>query len=102
MRLIDSTPHVRTTSAAPDATRPAPRLVACWEEPHWLSTVVAATVIGRPAAIHAVRAVLNDCSPDIGTQPPTTCSTSAGSVPARPTQAFRKAPRRSAGGEVGG
>ena len=32
------------------------KLVACWDEPHWLSTVVAATEIGRPAVSHAVRA----------------------------------------------
>src|SRR5205823_6519364 len=97
IRLIDSTPHVSTTSAAPDATSPAPRLVACWDDPHWLSTVVAATVIGSPAASHAVRAMLNDCSPDIVTQPPMTWSTSAGSIPARSTQAFCTAPSRSAG-----
>src|SRR5690349_12651464 len=95
MRLIDSTPHVSTTSAAPDATSPAPRLVACCEDPHWLSTVVAATVIGRPAASQAVRAMLKDCSPDIVTHPPTTWSTSAGSMPARSTHAFWTAPNRS-------
>src|SRR5438270_4526923 len=96
-RLIDSTPQAMATSTAPAATRLAARLVACWLEPHWLSTVVAATVRGRPAASQAVRAMLKDCSPDIVTHPPTTWSTSVGSIPARSTQAFCTAPNRSAG-----
>ena len=61
----------------PRRSRPAlaARLVACWHEPHWLSTVVAAAVNGRPAVSHAVRAMLNDCSPTWLTQPPTTWPT---------------------------
>ena len=86
-----------TTSAAPEAMRPAPRLVACCDEPHWLSTVVAATVSGSPAVSHAVRAMLKDCSPTWVTQPPTTWSTSAGSMPDRSMRAFWTAPSRSAG-----
>ena len=42
---------------------PAATLVACWLDPHWLSIVVAAAVWGRPAASHAVRVMLKDCSP---------------------------------------
>src|SRR5688572_2353752 len=88
IRLIDSTPQEITTSAAPEAMSAAPTLVACCEEPHWLSTVVAATDRGRPAVSHAVRAMLNDCSPTWVTQPPTIWSTPAGSMPDRSMSAF--------------
>ena len=37
--------------------------VACCDEPHWLSTVVAAAEIGRPAASQAVRVMLKACMP---------------------------------------
>src|SRR5437879_7224729 len=100
IRLIDSTPQEMTMSAAPEAMRPAPRLVACCDEPHWLSTVVAATVSGNPEVSHAVRAMLNVCSPTWVTQPPTIWSTSAGSMPDRSTTAFCTAPSRSAGWRV--
>src|SRR5881392_1228238 len=96
-RLIDSTPHVTTTSAAPPATNELARLVACWDEPHCESTVVAATVRGSPAVSHEVRAMLNDCSPTWDTHPPTTCSTWAGSVPDRSTTACWTAPSSSDG-----
>jgi hypothetical protein len=48
---------------------PAPSEVACWLEPHWLSIVVCGTSKGSPCESHAVRAMLNDCSPTWETQP---------------------------------
>src|SRR5260370_38270305 len=83
-RLMTSTPHEIAASTTPDATRLAAKLVACWLDPHWLSTVVPATLIGSPADSHAVREMLNDCSPAWGTHPPAPCPASAGAVPARP------------------
>src|SRR4051794_24206829 len=100
MRLIASTPQARTTSAAPPATSEEARLVACWDEPHWLSTVVAAVVRGRPAVSQAVRAMLKDCLPTCDTHPPTTWSTAAGSIPERSMAAAWTAPSNSAGGMV--
>jgi hypothetical protein len=70
---------------------------ACWLDPHWASTVVAATVRGRPAESQAVRAMLNDCSPAAVTHPPTIWSTLAGSMPLRSSRAFWTWPSRSAG-----
>ena len=80
-RLITSTPQARATSTTPAPTSAVARSVACWLLPHWVSTVVAAIVSGRPAASHAVRPMLNACSPTWLTQPPTTWSISAGSMP---------------------
>jgi hypothetical protein len=71
-RDIDSTPQESATSTTPARTSVAARFVACCDEPHWESTVVAATVIGRPALSQAVRAMLKVCSPTWLTQPPTT------------------------------
>lgn len=48
-RLIDSTPQATTMSYAPDRTPWAAKCTACWDEPHWRSTVVAGTVSGKPA-----------------------------------------------------
>ena len=42
-RLIASTPQAMPMSIAPAMTRLATKLLACWPEPHWQSTVVAAT-----------------------------------------------------------
>ena len=42
-RLMTSTPQATATSTTPAPTRPVARLVACCDEPHWVSTVVAAT-----------------------------------------------------------
>src|SRR5437879_2055089 len=56
MRLIDSTPHDSTTSAAPEPMSAAPRFVACCDDPHWLSTVVAATDSGMLASLGVVLA----------------------------------------------
>ncbi len=78
-----STPQAMPTSTAPAATSPATMWLACWEEPHWQSTVVAAVSNGRPAPSQAFRVTFEACSPAWVTQPPTTCSTSAGSTPAR-------------------
>jgi hypothetical protein len=97
MRVIISTPHARTRSSMPAPTRPAASDVACCEEPHWLSTVVAATSIGKPCEIHAVRAMLKACSLTCDTQPPMICPISLGSTPARSTAALCTAPSRSAG-----
>jgi hypothetical protein len=97
MRLIDSTPQAMATSVTPDPTSAVARFVACCDEPHCVSTVVAAVERGSPAASHAVRATLKACSPTWLTQPPTTWPTWAGSMPLRSTTAFWTRPRRSAG-----
>src|ERR687891_62869 len=39
-----STPPPITASWTPEATSAAPKLTACWAEPHWRSTVVAGGV----------------------------------------------------------
>ena len=88
MRLITSTPQARATSTTPLPTSAVARLVACWLLPHCVSTVVAAVVRGRPALSQAVRVMLNACSPTWLTQPPTTWSISAGSMPVRSMMAF--------------
>ena len=80
-RLITSTPQARATSTTPAPTSAVARLVACWLEPHCVSTVVAAVDSGRPAASHAVRVTLKLCSPTWLTQPPTTWSIAPGSMP---------------------
>ena len=46
-RLIASTPHARATSTTPAPTSDVARLVACCDDPHWVSTVVAATDSGQ-------------------------------------------------------
>jgi hypothetical protein len=97
MRLIDSTPHADGHVDDAAATSAVARLVACCDEPHWVSTVVAATVSGSPAVSQAVRATLKLCSPTWLTQPPTTWPTSAGSMPVRSTSSAWTAPSRSAG-----
>src|SRR5262245_11920687 len=79
--LIDSTPQATSPSTTPEPTRLVARLVAGCEDPHWLSTVVAGASMGSPAVSHAVRATLKACMPTWLTQPPTTCSTSLGSMP---------------------
>jgi hypothetical protein len=92
--LITSTPQATATSTTPDATSEVAKLVACWEDPHWLSTVVAAAEMGRPASSQAVRATLKACMPTWLTQPPTTCSTSLGSMPERSISSFCTAASR--------
>ena len=49
-RLITSTPPARAESTAPLPTRAVARLVACCDEPHWVSTVVLATDEREPGA----------------------------------------------------
>ncbi len=92
-----STPQATATSTTPEATSAVATPVACWEEPHWVSTVVAAVSRGRPAASQAVRPMLNACSPIWLTQPDTSCSTAAGSIPDRSITASWAAPSVSAG-----
>ena len=49
-RLIDSSPAATTMSYAPAITPWAAKAMACWLLPHCLSTVVAGTDPGYPAA----------------------------------------------------
>src|ERR1700693_719404 len=86
IRVIDSTPAAMARSTVPELMRLAARLAACWLDPHWVSTVVAAVDRGRPAASQAVRATLKDCSPTCDTQPATSCCTAPGSTPVRATR----------------
>ena len=60
------------------------------DEPHWRSTVVPGTVSGKPAASTALRAMLTPCSPTCMTQPITTSSTRAGSMPVRSISALER------------
>ncbi len=82
-RDIISTPQAMPVSITPAWIRPATRCVDCWADEHWASMVVPAVCWGRPARSHARRTRALDCSPACVTQPPMTCSTSAGSTPAR-------------------
>src|SRR3954447_7743883 len=75
----------------------ATKCAACCEEPHCRSTVVAGTVQGKPAATHALRVTLVDCSPACVTQPPTTSSIWAASTPVRSSSALSACPSRSVG-----
>ncbi len=93
-RLIASTPQPIPTSIVPPATSAATMWFACWEEPHWQSTVVAAVENGRPIASHAVRAMLKPCSPDWVTQPPTTCSTASAGMSVRFSSSRYASPSR--------
>ena len=86
-RLIASTPQAMPALMASAAMRPATRCAACCAEPHWASRVRQPVWYGRPACSHEVRVMLLDCSPAWVTQPPATCSTSAGSMPARSSSA---------------
>ena len=99
-RLMTSTPHAIAMSTTPEPMSELARPVACCDEPHCVSIVVAAVVSGRPAANHAVRVMLNACSPTWLTQPPTTCSTSAGSMPVRSRIPFCTMPSNSPGCKV--
>ncbi len=98
--LIISIPQLRALSTTPPLISAVARLVACWDDPHWASTVVAATSMGSPAESHAVRAMLKVWGPTWPTQPPITWPTSAGSMPLRSTAASCTAPSRSAGCRV--
>src|SRR5205823_13683507 len=56
--LIDSTPQAMAMSYRPAITLAATKCTACWDEPHWRSTLVAGTRHGSPAATHALRVTL--------------------------------------------
>ena len=53
--LIDSTPPATATSYWPESSPAAAKCTACWDEPHWRSTVVPGTDSGQPAASTAIR-----------------------------------------------
>ena len=65
-----STPQAMPTSMASAAIRLAMKWLACWAEPHWQSTVVAADSYGSPALSQALRVTFEACSPAWVTQPP--------------------------------
>ena len=92
-----STPLPMTVSWTPAAISAAPKLYACWAEPHWRSTVVAGVSIGSPACSQALRPTLNICSPYCCTQPAMTSSTSEASIPARSMTSVKHLPRSSLG-----
>jgi hypothetical protein len=96
IRLMISTPHAMATSTTPEPTSDVARLVACWLEPHCVSTVVLAVERqpGRqPRGAGDVEALLADLAhaatdhlADLG-----------GSMPGRSTTADCTAASRSAG-----
>ena len=92
-----STPAAITTSMVPDITAWAANCRACWDEPHWRSTLVAGTLSGSLEARTALRATLVDCSPTCMTQPMTTSSMAAGSIDVRSTRSFSTTAARSVG-----
>src|ERR1700722_10960865 len=59
--------------------------IACCPDPHLRSIVVDGVLVGYPAASHACRPRGEDCSPAWLTQPTSTSSTAAGSMPLRST-----------------
>ena len=95
MRDIDSTPAATTTSWWPAWIAAAALSAACIEEPHWRSTVVAATVSGQPATSTATRPTFSACSPIWVTQPICTSSISPGSRSRRATRPFSTPAARS-------
>ncbi len=87
-RLIASTPQAIPTPIASAAMSPATRCAACCAEPHWASSVRQPASYGSPAWSQAVLVTLLDCSPAWVTQPPATCSTAVGAIPARSSRAI--------------
>ena len=81
----------------PHITACAAKCTACCDEPHCRSTVVPGTSSGSPAASQQVRAMSPACGPIVSTQPKTTSSTAAGSMPVRSTSALIECAPRSAG-----
>ena len=69
-------------------TPAAAKCTACWDEPHWRSTVTPGTDSGQPAPSTALRAMSKVCSPTWLTQPQITSSTTAGSIPVRSASAL--------------
>src|SRR5450759_4022592 len=96
-RLMTSTPPATATSYCPEITPAAAKCAACWEEPHWRSSVVPGTASGQPAASTALRPTLAACSPVWLTTPQITSSTRAGSIPVRSTSAVSTWAERSTG-----
>jgi hypothetical protein len=93
-----STPAAITTSCMPDITACAAKCSACCDDPHWRSMEVPGTDSGsKRDASTALRATLVDCSPTWLTQPSSTSSTAAGSMPVRSTSASSTSAARSAG-----
>ena len=78
----------------PPRRAPRPGWWPAADDPHCVSTVVAGVPSGSPAASHAVRVTLKLCSPTWLTHPPTTCPTSAGSMPVRATSSLWTRPSR--------
>ena len=72
----------------------AAKCTACWEEPHCRSTVTPVTLSGQPAPSTAFRAMSKVCSPTWLTQPHTTSSTTAGSIPDRLGQGLQHVGRQ--------
>ena len=70
IRLITSTPQATAMSTTPEPTSEEARLVACCDEPHCVSTVVAAVESGRPAASQAVRVMLKALLADLADATP--------------------------------
>ena len=62
-RLIISTPHATAESSTPAAIIEYASPAACWDDPHWVSIVVAATSSGSPEANQAPRVTLKVCMP---------------------------------------
>ena len=96
-RLMTSTPAAIATSYCPDITPWAAKCIACWDEPHWRSTVVPGTDSGRPAASTAFLPMLTAWAPTWVTQPMMTSSTIAGSRSFRTTSDRRVSAARSTG-----
>ena len=78
-------------------TPAAAKCTACWDEPHWRSTVTPGTDSGQPAPSTALRAMSKVCSPTWLTQPQITSSTTAGSIPERSASALSTRADKSAG-----
>jgi hypothetical protein len=78
-RVIDSTPPATMTSASPVSIMREACMVASSEEPHSRFTVVAGTVVGRPASSTAIRPTFRLSSPAWLAQPQTTSPMAAGS-----------------------
>ena len=95
LRVMDSTPQAIARSYAPAMTPWATKCIACWEDPHWRSTLVAGTCHGSPAAIQALRVTLQACSPAWVTHPPTTSSIWPGSTSRRSSSDRSVRPSRS-------
>ena len=77
---ITSTPPPITMSCVPDITAWIAKWIACWEDPHCLSTEVPGTDSGKEEDRTAFLAIFPDWAPTWSTQPKITSSTSSGSI----------------------